>query len=338
MKKTFYLTLLNVLSCFCVVMIHCNSVFWTAPAGTLWISANFIETACYFAVPVFFMVSGCTLFDYQERYSTKEYFHKRFWRTVFPFLVWSLLAYANQTRIAVRDGGTPDWNLMHIMDGILNIKYLQVYWFFIPLFSVYLSIPLLAGIKDKRSAFSYGAGMGIFFVAAMPLLSKLFHIPYNGGLTPGVVSGYLFISMLGYVLANREFGRKERICVYLLGLFGWALHFWGTDWLSGPGMIDRTFKDYVNLPAVLHAMGVFVFVKYHTPAKEEFQKWITWLSGRTFGIYLIHMYMIGLLSKILRMDTTGIAWRTLGAVLVFVSSAIVIWIMQKIPVVKRIVP
>ena len=193
MKKTFYLTLLNVLSCFCVVMIHCNSVFWTAPAGTLWISANFIETACYFAVPVFFMVSGCTLFDYQERYSTKEYFHKRFWRTVFPFLVWSLLAYANQTRIAVRDGGTPDWNLMHIMDGILNIKYLQVYWFFIPLFSVYLSIPLLAGIKDKRSAFSYGAGMGIFFVAAMPLLSKLFHIPYNGGLTPGVVSGYLFL-------------------------------------------------------------------------------------------------------------------------------------------------
>lgn len=89
--KTFYLTTLNVLSCFSVIMLHCNTIYWQAPVGKVWISANFIETAFYFAVPIFFMVSGCTLFDYRKRYSTSTYFHKRFGKTVFPFLVWSFL-------------------------------------------------------------------------------------------------------------------------------------------------------------------------------------------------------------------------------------------------------
>lgn len=41
-EKTFYLTVLNVLSCFSVVMIHCNGIFWTAPTENVWISANLI--------------------------------------------------------------------------------------------------------------------------------------------------------------------------------------------------------------------------------------------------------------------------------------------------------
>lgn len=337
-KDTFYLTVLNVLSCFSVVMLHCNAVFLTAPTGSLWISANLIETAFYFAVPVFFMLSGCTLLDYQQRYSTKEYFCKRFWKTVFPFLIWSLLACANQMRILLRDGGTLNFDILTIADGIMNIKYMPIYWFFIPLFSVYLSIPILAGVKDKFRTFSYGALMGLFFVSVMPLLSKLFHIPYNRGLIPGVVSGYLFLSMLGYVLDNWKINRRERLCIYAFGIFGWGLHFFGTNWLSAPGTIDATFKDYVNLPAVLQASGIFVFVKYHTPENERVRKWISWTSRRTLGIYLVHMYVIGVLRKVLHADTESIVWRTGGAVLVFAVSSIVIWGMQKVAVVRKIVP
>ena len=65
-EKVFYLTVLNVLSAWCVVMLHCNGIFWTRPEGRLWITSNFIETACYFAVPIFFMISGITLLDYPK--------------------------------------------------------------------------------------------------------------------------------------------------------------------------------------------------------------------------------------------------------------------------------
>lgn len=55
----------------------------------------------------------------------------------------------------------PDYNPVHILDGILNVRYMEVYWFFIPLFGVYLSILVLASIKDKMKAFSYGSALGI---------------------------------------------------------------------------------------------------------------------------------------------------------------------------------
>ena len=35
--KTFYLTTLNVLSCFSVIMLHCNTIYWQAPVGKVWI-------------------------------------------------------------------------------------------------------------------------------------------------------------------------------------------------------------------------------------------------------------------------------------------------------------
>lgn len=35
-EKVFYLTVLNVLSAWCVVMLHCNGIFWTRPEGRLW--------------------------------------------------------------------------------------------------------------------------------------------------------------------------------------------------------------------------------------------------------------------------------------------------------------
>ena len=57
-----------------------------------WISANIIESIFYFAVPVFFMISGCTLIDYRNKYSTKIYFKKRINKTLIPFIIWSMLA------------------------------------------------------------------------------------------------------------------------------------------------------------------------------------------------------------------------------------------------------
>lgn len=88
-----YISVLNVLACISVIALHCNRVFWQRPDGILWISANFIETFFYFAVPIFFMLPGVTLFNYHEKYSTKEYFIKRSKKLIIPFLVWSLINY-----------------------------------------------------------------------------------------------------------------------------------------------------------------------------------------------------------------------------------------------------
>lgn len=89
-KKKDYLTLLSVISAISVVILHTNGCFWIFNKERYWTTANIIECIFYFAVPVFFMISGATLLEYNEKYSTKTYIKKRIRKTVIPFLIWSI--------------------------------------------------------------------------------------------------------------------------------------------------------------------------------------------------------------------------------------------------------
>ena len=90
-----YLDLAGVASAIAVVILHANGSFWHFSAtGGYWGRANIIECLFYFCVPIFFMISGITLIDYNKRYSLKEYFKKRINKVVIPYIFWSLFAIA----------------------------------------------------------------------------------------------------------------------------------------------------------------------------------------------------------------------------------------------------
>ena len=58
-----------------------------------WISANLIETIFYYAVPVFVLCIGATLLDFNEKYSLKKYYYKRFEKVIIPLFCWSFILY-----------------------------------------------------------------------------------------------------------------------------------------------------------------------------------------------------------------------------------------------------
>lgn len=262
-QSLFHISVLNVAACFSVIMLHCNGVFWSFPEGKLWFTSNFIETFFYFAVPIFFMCSGITLLDYPKRYSTSEYFHKRISKTVIPFLFWSVMAFLYWACMDNAAGKAVDWNVAHIFVNILNTKYMGVYWFFIPLFGVYMSIPVLANLKNKREILRYIVILTLILGVALPLVCNVFSVQYNQGIVPGVLSGYLLFVAAGYLLNAHEFTRSQRYAIYAIALAGWLMHMGGTMILSEHGKgINQMFKGYLNLPAILQACGVFVFIKY----------------------------------------------------------------------------
>lgn len=341
-QKYIYLSALNVLSCFSVIMLHCNGVFWSRPSGRLWFTSNLIETLFYFAVPIFFMCSGITLLDYPQRYTTKEYFRKRINKTFIPFVAWSIVSFFDSTFYSLKFNQDIDWNLLHIVANIFNTKYLSVYWFFIPLFAVYLSIPIFANIKFKEIIYTHTILIGIIFVSILPLIFKILSLDYNTAITPSIVGGYMMYPLLGYVLNRKKLTPPQRFAIYCLGILGWLAHFAGTLILSAPNEIDSTFKGYLNIPTVLQTCAIFTFVKYVTEISLSknmlFSNIILWLSKRTFGIYLVHMYLINYISELFKIDTATIKWRIAGAISIFFVSSAIIWLLQKIPVLRKIVP
>ena len=337
--KLVYIAALNVLGARGVVLLHANNVFWSRPKGTLWLSANLIETFFYWPVPIFFMITGATLIDYLKKYSTKVYFQKRFVRTFLPFIFWSLFACAFS--VAYQDK-TMDWNILHIISNIFNTKYLQVYWFFPALFSIYLSIPLLALVGDKLRAFRYVIIIGFVANMTLPLLCNIVHIPYNSQLKLDVAGGSLLYALTGYYLSRTDFSYRQRMIVYICGILGWLIHYFGTLIASGEqSNVVRMFKGYGNFPAFIQSVAVFVFCKYLF-AKHQMSEWsqniLFKFSSLTFGIYLIHRYFLIVMLKELSIDGSSWMWRFCGAIFVFFLSANIVMLIKKIPLIKKAVP
>lgn len=91
-RRILYFDILNILACFGVICLHQNGIVHEYDIHTsVFKEALIFEVGFFWAVPVFFMLSGATLFDYRTRYSTKDFLIRRAKRILIPFLFFSFL-------------------------------------------------------------------------------------------------------------------------------------------------------------------------------------------------------------------------------------------------------
>lgn len=339
MKK--YLQVLGVISCLAVVLLHSNGVFWAFSYERYWFTANIIESICYFAVPIFIMISGCNLIDYQKKYNTKIYFKKRIIKTVIPFFIWSFIGFVYLLTVGALS--TDNINIHSVVDAVFNTGYIGVYWFFIPLFSVYLSIPALSMIPEasRKRIFQYMLLAAFAFNIAMPFVFSIIGLNYNTQLNVSLVGGYLFYAIAGYYIDRYPIEKKYRIIWYVLAGVGLAAHILGTLLLSyRDGAVNGIFKGYLNLPCVLYSVGIFILFKYLDRTRVmAYLYTITFpVADTTFGIYLIHWLLMDVFLRISHINPTSIVYRILGGFVIFIAASIIIKIIKKIPILRQIVP
>lgn len=337
-EKLFYINLLNVVSAISVIMLHTNCFWIDDVSASYWKSANIIECLFYFAVPVFFMNTGATLIDYQDRYGTKEYFKRRLHKCVIPFIAWSLIG--TLFSVIKNDFAIP--SLTTILNEILNANAMGVYWFFLPLFGIYLSIPVLAAIdKEKRlSTMKYAALVGFIFNILLPFFNRYTTLNI-ASVSVSVVSGYLLYVAIGYVLSHTE-KTKHMGLIIILGVVGLLVHIIGTYILSiRSGRIDQTFKGYFSLPCVLYSVCVYLLGKRtgeKLENKERIKKIVNYLSKYTFAIYLMHIFIIELSLHFFKFDATSLSYRLFYPFVVVIICVVITNIMRRIPIIRRIVP
>lgn len=335
--KTAYISVLAVVSAFSVVMLHFNGVFWSHPAGRLWITANIIESTFYFAVPVFFMISGCTLIDYRARYSTMTFFCKRIRKTLIPFLIWSMFAYVYCSATA----HSFDLNPLCVLIKIFNYKYFYIYWFFIPLFSIYMCIPVLNRISDKDRIFPYMLVLAFVFNSINPWLNNhgVHVVPQTMNFP--ICAGYLIYPVLGYTLHNAYIGKPFRRIIYIVGIASLVVHFATTLNSNAGGHIVTTFKDYLCFATILYATAVFVFFKYNShKILNNFKLYalVNYIKPTTLGIYLTHIYVYKISTHMLGVLTSSWIFRTAGALVCFFALAVIIRVIQKTKVGRVLLP
>lgn len=338
-KKKEYITILSVISAIAVVLLHTNSCFWSFSRERYWFTANIIECVCYFAVPIFFMIAGVNLLDYNERYSTKDYFIKRIKKVVIPYVVWTFigLAYMIQKGAISIKSLNIECMLNSFIDGS-NI--IGVYWFIPPLLLIYLCIPIFSHIdKSKKfKIYTYISIIGIILNCLVPFAINLFGLKISMSFQFVVVSKYLLYIFIGYVLDKYDFKIRDRIIIYAMGIIGLLSHIIGTYILSSKaGYIIWTFKGYTNIPCLMYSIALFVLVKELGKHIKNY-KIINFVASYTFAIYLLHWFIKDIIQRIFDINLHSIIWR-LGAPFVIITICIFItYILRKIPIIKKIVP
>lgn len=357
-SKYVYISVLNVVAAVSVVILHSNVSFWLDRTKPYWPTSNVVESVFYFAVPVFFMLSGATLIDYQDRYSTKDFFRKRFLKTVIPFLAWSVIGFlwAYRKVLWAMLTGEPnnglDWTFLSVTDGIVNTKFRDIYWFFIPLFCIYLIIPLFASVrKEKRiKIFSYIAWISLLLNFVIPfglaLLKRYAQIDFGWTYKIYVGFEYLYYVLVGYVIHKREIKLRYRLIIYTVALAGLLAHILGTYYetkADANGYIVSFYKGYYNLPCVLYSTGIFLFIKQAAMRIKNGKtiKVFTYLQGYTFPVYLIHRYFLDVFEEnihFINLERASLLYVVSATILALILSVLTTMLLRKIPVLRHIVP
>ena len=339
--------LLTILACLMVVFFHTNGIVYTYSDTLSWKISVVERCIVYSAIPVFFMLTGAKLMDYRNRYSTKEYAKKRLQRVGIPFLFWNVFYLIYQRALSPAASFR---SVREFVSMFLNSKFQDRYWFFFPLFAVYAAIPVISLVlqaKNHRKYLWYAVCVTFALSWVLNPLCELFGIAYNSYLTMPVVGGYMMYVLFGYLVSTEQWSRPKRIVLYLSAVVSGCFAVGFTLFASarvGESVLRMT--AYQFFPAGLTGAAIFVFVKHlcDRPAiAEVFHRrsglvnWIRTVSRCCMGVWLTHSLAIAVAGKVLGLSAGSYVLRFALPPVIFAACVFGVWVIRKIPVLKRIV-
>ncbi len=343
-KNIHYITLAKVVAAVAVVYLHSNGCFWEFNSvANWWKRSNIIECLFYFAVPIFFMITGITLIDYNKRYGLKEFFLRRFNKTVIPYIFWSLFGLLFNVYF-LKSISVKVVTSAYVINGLFSGKIVGIYWFFIALYSIYLCIPLFSSVEDrgKKEVFAYLILVSLLFNSLIPFILKITHSCIKYDFSVGVVSGLIIYPLIGYSIHNYQFSKRLKFVIYIFAILGLVSHIIGTYRLSiEAGKIVKIFKGYKNIPCIFYSTGVFLLIKEYGNVIMQVQllnKIVNFLGHYTFAIYLVHIYVLKSMVKFFNINVHTILYILFSPIIAVMVSILIAFFIRKVPILKKVLP
>jgi len=341
-NRILYFDILNILACISVILLHCNGIVHNYSDTAAWKESLVIEVVFFFAVPIFFMLTGANLMGYRQKYDTKTFFKKRLLKVVIPFIFWSAAMIIWKTHTGGLE--VTEWSLINVLNIFFVNEEETVYYFMFIIMGIYLTLPILSVLaEDKYRKVLWYAVIAMFITdSLLPVLSEAFEITYNGYLSV-LFDGHIIFVLLGYLLSKEELDKKKRYTLYILGIASCILRYIVTYCLSTQeGQTNRLLFNYPQFHAVFLASAVFVFIKNIKWDKliksEKVKSILAKIAGCSFGIYLIHKIIMHYEQRLIGISEYSLVWRLGAPIVTYIVSLAIVYILKKIPVLKRIVP
>ncbi len=328
-----WVDLIRVIGAFLVVMAHISY----QGEGSVLVSTYYFVIS-RIAVPLFFMASGYLLLKKEEPYGV--FFKKRALKVILPFLIWSAI-YLLWKREGFESGFSLELVASYIVKIIRGPRENHL-WFFYSLIGLYLFTPILRVFVARAAMKDLWYFCGLWFLV-VPVFSFLQEFtPVKIGFELYLVAGYTGYFLLGHLLGQFEYSR--RLLYGLTALFfvvsiASALLDYESNLLKWN---TQYFVSYLSVNIVLLTASAFILFR-EVRIGDRLYAFLVPLSRASFGIYLVHVIVIAELEKIPAVH----AWFSAGSsiymipllgLLGFLASFIVVFVVQKIPILRLSMP
>lgn len=343
-QRIVFLDYLRLIAAFAVIVVHIVAQKWysTSVDSLEWQIFNCYDSIVRWAVPVFVMISGALFLG--KEHSVKRIYTKNIFRIVVTFVFWSAIYILLDSLLL-----NTNYSFKEMVTNFLIGKYHL--WFLFMIVGLYLVVPILNKIVNDKKIAWYFVFLSFLFAFFIPQCSNIIELKSHGisSMMNEMVSklklhlplGFSGYYVLGYLLFNSDIKKKKQLIIYILGIIGLVLTITSTSFLSvGFKTPLGIFYDDLSVNTLMVSVAVFVFAKSHFNNCTLLHKKnaLFFLSKCSFGVYLIHVFIIEFLDKNY-FDTIGIINPILSipifSVIVYLISFLLSAILNKIPIVNK---
>ena len=329
-------------SALAVVLLHVSSSIVTRYGenrGADWWLGNLGDSFTRWCVPVFVMITGSLLLSKPTTENLPSYYLRRLDRILIPLIVWTVV-YLLVNAYSV---GTLD--LEQVKTNILTGTVYFHLWYLYMLLGLYLVVPLVQRLVWRRSQRQLGRltafslVLSIVYTYTLPLIANTQLIFLT------MFPPYIAYLMAGYYIGSAPKSVIQSKTAAILAIAsGFAIMIF--TGLLAENLGSRAWGImYTNHNPLVILMSLCLFslakdlLWASNPDESTASRFVMRIAPLTFGIYVIHPLFIFIAWQIPGLDTL----QTVGigipiiTTMVFVFSAILTLVLQRIPLLRRAV-
>ncbi len=307
-----------------------------------WFTVNTYDAFADPSVPLFVMLSGALLLQPSKLEPIRVFLKKRALRLGLPFVFWGTAYFL--WRFLVNQEAL---NVSSIIQGILTGPYYH-FWFLYMLTGLYLITPVLRVLTANadRRILRYFLILVLFGTGIVPLL--ILASGYTIELKLFAITGWIGYFVVGYYLLTTRVRKGLLYALYLVGLFGTVVGTYVATLLVG-GHTGLFFLDYLgSATVILESAALFMLLLKVSPSAlltrfPRGSKLLHFVGCSTLSIYLLHVMVLESLQRgyfgfQISVNTMNpIVEVPLATVVTFFISMGIVFVLKKIPVVRRVI-
>lgn len=337
-NRILYFDVLRIISIFAVICVHVNAgLWWDYHPSINWYLTTIIMSLLRWCVPIFIMISGALFLNSNKRISIRKLYTKNIARIVFAYLFWATI-YAIDPNISIN----------HFIGRIIQGPF--HFWFLKMLVGIYVVIPILKIITSDRKIEEYFLVLSCITTFIIPMIdiTNKWNIESTSlikntleTINIKMTLGYTSYFILGHYLSSYSIINHTRKIIYILAILSLICVIIGSIIISNHlNSSDEILFSNFMVFTLLESMAIFIFAKNHLNfSLLNYKNIIIDLSNMSFGIYLVHVFIIRTL------DSLGIIASSLNplfsvltiSMIVFLLSYIIIKVVCYIPLLNRFV-